>query len=418
MTTGGLREQASAIAGAGAVRATVGAHDAFDTVVPGLIVAPETAEAAAEILAWANRERLSVVISGGGSKSEWGRPPRQIDILLSMASLSRVIDHAHGDLTVTVEAGARLERVNAVLAAQRQFLPFDTAQPGRATLGGLVATNDSGPLRHRYGTPRDLVIGATLATTDGVLARSGGRVVKNVAGYDLARLMSGSHGSLAAIVSLTFKLFPQPSSTGTVELTGTPEALAAVWMGTRREQLEPMAVEAQAARGERASLLVRFGSDRATVERALDAVARIAREAGALCSPIAAAEEADRWAHHTARVWRERHVVRFSWAEADLPRVFGVLAALPHDVNWTFAGRAGVGSGHLGFGAEASVGAQIVSTLRAARELAQVTIVQGSPALRRAIEPWPASPPAATIWPSLKHSWDPANTLGADRGPI
>ena len=145
-----------------------------------------------------------------------GRTASRIDVILDMQRLNRILAHEHGDMTATIEAGASLRDVNVALALHGQMLPLDPPFADRATIGGLLATNDSGPLRHRYGTPRDLVIGVQLATTDGALAKAGGQVVKNVAGYDLSKLMTGSFGSLAAIVSATFKLAPRPAASKTM----------------------------------------------------------------------------------------------------------------------------------------------------------------------------------------------------------
>ncbi len=137
---------------------------------------------------------VEVAICGGGTKSEWGSSPAAPAVMLSTLSLNRVVAHRHGDLTATIEAGARLDDVNRELARHGQWLPLDPPWSDRATIGGIVATNDAGPRRHRYGTPRDLIIGIEIARADGVRAKAGGIVVKNVAGYDLARLMTGSFG--------------------------------------------------------------------------------------------------------------------------------------------------------------------------------------------------------------------------------
>jgi hypothetical protein len=169
------------------------------------VIEPKTAGEVAGALRSASDRKQSVVIRGAGSKMDWGRPPKPIDVVLSMRRMNRLIEHQHGDLTATIEAGATLLDVNRELAHHGQWLPLDPPFGDRATIGGLLATNDSGSLRHRFGTPRDLVIGVQLATTDGTLAKAGGRVVKNVAGYDLSKLVCGSFGSLAAIVSATFK---------------------------------------------------------------------------------------------------------------------------------------------------------------------------------------------------------------------
>jgi glycolate oxidase FAD binding subunit len=182
------------------------AADAIDGVVPRQIVEPDTASGLAAALQRASRDRLVTVLRGGGTKLGWGRRPPPIDLLVSTARLNSLLVHRHGDLTATAHAGVTLAQLNRELARHGQWLPVDSAFDG-ATIGGIVATNDSGPLRHRHGTPRDLLIGVTLAMPDGRLVKAGGHVVKNVAGYDLGKLVSGSFGSLAAIVDATFKLF-------------------------------------------------------------------------------------------------------------------------------------------------------------------------------------------------------------------
>src|SRR5213078_978246 len=160
--------------------------------------------------------------------------------VLDMRRLDRVLAHEHGDMTATVEAGATLRDVNRALADHRQWLPLDPPFADAATIGGILATNDSGPLRHRYGTPRDLVIGIRLATTDGILSKAGGQVVKNVAGYDLGKLIAGSFGGLAAIVSATFKLAPRPAASKTV-IVQAPDVgvLSQVIREVMGSQLEP-----------------------------------------------------------------------------------------------------------------------------------------------------------------------------------
>jgi len=177
---------------------------------------PNTPVEMAEMLRRASEQKLSVVLRGAGTKLDWGRPPQRIDATLSTRGLYRLIAHQHGDLTATIEAGATLREVNVALSLHGQWLPLDPPFASEATIGGILATNDSGPLRHRYGTPRDLVIGTAVATADGVLAKSGGQVVKNVAGYDLSKLLAGSFGSLAAIVNATFKLSPLPAASRTL----------------------------------------------------------------------------------------------------------------------------------------------------------------------------------------------------------
>src|SRR6185295_7364333 len=208
------------------------------------VIEPATAVDVAAALRHASDERQSIVIRGAGTKSDWGRPAERIDVLLDMRRLNRLVSHQQGDLTAIIEAGATLHDVNEALARHRQWLPLDPPFAEHATIGGILATNDSGPLRHRYGTPRDLVIGIQLATTDGILSKAGGQVVKNVAGYDLGKLVTGSFGSLAAIVSATFKLTPLPGASKTITIAAAEiETLGQIVRDVMSSQLEPIAFD-------------------------------------------------------------------------------------------------------------------------------------------------------------------------------
>ena len=180
------------------------------------IVEPQSKEEAAEVLRCAHEDGAAVIPRGGGTKSDWGNPPARTDVMLSTVRLNRVIEHAWADLTVTVEAGCTIAELQGTLAQRGQRLAVDPLWPEKATVGGVLSTNDSGVLRLRYGGLRDLIIGVTLALADGTLARSGGKVVKNVAGYDLSKLVTGAFGTLGVIISATFRLHPLPKHTHTV----------------------------------------------------------------------------------------------------------------------------------------------------------------------------------------------------------
>src|SRR6202790_4849614 len=152
----------------------------------------------------------------GGTKTCWGNPPVRADLILSTARLNRVIEYAWADLTVSVEAGCTIQNLQNTLAEHGQRIAVDPLWPERATVGGILSTNDSGSLRIRYGALRDLIIGVTLALPDGTLASSGGKVVKNVAGYDLPKLATGAFGTLGVITRAVFRLHPLPKETRTI----------------------------------------------------------------------------------------------------------------------------------------------------------------------------------------------------------
>lgn len=184
-------------------------------VVPDVVAAPATVDEAAAVMRTAAERGLAVVPRGAETRLDWGTPPERCELLVDTARLDRVIEHAAGDLVVTAQAGLGTDRLATVLAERGQRLALDAPPPGSTvggTIGGTIATAAAGPLRLLYGTPRDLVIGLTVVRADGRVARSGGKVVKNVAGYDLGRLFSGSFGTLGLIVEATFRLHPVPAA--------------------------------------------------------------------------------------------------------------------------------------------------------------------------------------------------------------
>jgi len=185
--------------------------DAVDGVPPGVVARPADTDQVAEVMRAAAAHRLSVVPRGRGTKMSWGTAPMSADVLLDLSALDQVLDHAAGDLIVAAQAGARLADVQAVVGQGGQRLALDETVPG-TSIGGLLAANTSGPRRVATGTARDLLIGITVVRADGVVARAGGRVVKNVAGYDLGKLMIGSYGTLAVVTDATFRLHPVPAT--------------------------------------------------------------------------------------------------------------------------------------------------------------------------------------------------------------
>ncbi len=193
------------------------------TTVDGVPVArvarPGSVEEASQVLRAAADDGLAVAFSGGGGKLGLGNPPERVDLLVSSERLDQVLEHAAGDLVVRAQAGVRLADLQQRLAPAGQWLALDPPEP-RATLGGVVAANASGPRRLRYGTVRDLIIGITVVLADGTVARAGGKVVKNVAGYDLAKLFCGSLGTLGMVAEVIFRLHPVPAAAAVVTVAG------------------------------------------------------------------------------------------------------------------------------------------------------------------------------------------------------
>ncbi len=205
--TKSIQEELQTIVGSANLRPGT-QEDAICGIVPQFVIAPENQQKLAAALSCASAAGISVVPRGGSTKIGWGNLPKRADLILSTARLNRIVEHVWADLTVTVEAGCTLQSLQVTLAQHGQRLAFDGLWPERATVGGALSTNDSGALRLRFGGLRDLVIGMTLALPDGTLASSGGKVVKNVAGYDLPKLATGALGTLGVITRAVFRLHP------------------------------------------------------------------------------------------------------------------------------------------------------------------------------------------------------------------
>lgn len=225
---------------------------AVDGIEPRWVALPESEEQVAAVLRIASEEGLAVVPAGRGARLGQGRPPSRLDLVLSIERLSRTIEHAEADLTLTVEAGATLADVAERLRPAKQWLPLDPPLAERTTIGGLLAANASGPSRLRHGTVRESLLGLRAILADGTAVKSGGRVVKNVAGYDLCKLLIGSLGTLAIITQVTLKLRPQPETRRLVWAPiGDLQTAERVLDGLLTSQARPVALEllnAKAAR--------------------------------------------------------------------------------------------------------------------------------------------------------------------------
>jgi glycolate oxidase FAD binding subunit len=237
-----------------------GPQDAVNGVVPGEVTRPTTVDEVVEVMRDAAAGGRSVVAVGGGTKTSWAAPPTSCDVVVDTTGLDRVVEHVAGDLVVVAEAGVRLADLQSHVGQAGQLLGLDPPEAG-ATLGGVVSANASGPRRLRYGTVRDLLIGVTVVLADGTVASAGGKVVKNVAGYDLGKLYTGAHGSLGVVVSTTWRLHPVPPARAAVVLD-LPDAADAGPLAVRlaRSTLTPSAVELFATAGGQGQLVVLFES--------------------------------------------------------------------------------------------------------------------------------------------------------------
>ena len=392
------------------------AGDAVDAVVPRQIVEPADANELAATLQAASRDKHATVLRGGGTKLGWGRIPSSIDLVVSTARLNTLLVHRHGDMTATAHAGITLAQLNRELSRYGQWLPIDSAFDA-ATIGGIVATNDSGPVRHRYGTPRDLLIGVTLALTDGRIVKAGGHVVKNVAGYDLGKLVSGSFGTLGAIVDATFKLLPIPQASATLEASyDDGEVLARDVMQVSTSQLEPMAFDVMLDGGHY-RLRMLFASSPAAVSSQVESAQRLLSRPSTV---VTGGPEMDLWTDQVRSPWAgSGAVIRFGWLPAKLADV----TTLMHDVQQiagsvVMAGRVGTGAGLVRVDGDVRMQSAVVERLRSSVWVGNVAVLRATPELKQRVDVWGPASSAAEAAIALKTMFDPAGILNAARGPI
>ncbi|TPG35001.1 FAD-binding oxidoreductase [Mycolicibacterium hodleri] len=356
----------------------------------------------------------TVLIRGGGTKLDWAGRVSDPDITLDTTGLAGVLTHNPGDMTASVLAGTTLAALQDHLADSGQWLALDPPSAGSgATLGGLLATGDSGPSRLRCGGLRDLVIGVTLILADGTVARSGGHVIKNVAGYDLGKLVYGSLGSLAMVAEVVVRLHPRPAASLTAAATADAKQATAAALALTASPLEPDAVEwVSGGPGEPGRLLVRFDGTQGSVEAAAVRSAALLADLGIDASPVE--DAASEWQGHAAAVRGadDQTII----GVAGLPSGLAVLAERTFDS----ARRAGleahiVSSAALGIhtvalrGDSAAAHAQVLSALRehAATHQTNVLLRQRSAEVDALVEPLGPAPSTVALLRRIKAQFDP-----------
>ncbi|MEV0719695.1 FAD-binding oxidoreductase [Asanoa sp. NPDC050611] len=352
-------------------------------------VRPASTEEAAAALAGLSDATVRPV--GAGSRAEWGGGDAPGTVTLHTGGLDRIVAHNPGDFTAIVQAGVPLAELQRHLGREGQWLALDPPDRG-GTIGGLVATADSGPARHRYGGVRDLVIGITVVLSDGSVARSGGTVIKNVAGYDLGKLFAGSYGTLGLVTQVAVRLHPLPARTATVvAATADPGTLTGAVRAMSRHPLEAMALDVSWRSGE-GRLLVRFGGVTAEA-RAADA-AKLLRDVDV---SVVADDESIWAAQRSAQ--RGPAVVKVSALPTDLP---AVLAAAGEA---TVVSRAALGVSYLSFPAGDDLAARVAAA-RAALAPRPTVVLDGAGLVDA---PWPAPDPGTlALMRRVKARFDPA----------
>lgn len=409
-----LRQKFFDILGADHVRPATPA-DAISGVQPQLILDPTTEQQVTTALRLADETKLAVIPQGGRTKVGWGNPPSRTDIILSTARLNRVIEHAWADLTVTVEGGCAIQTLQQTLAQHGQRLALDPLWPERATVGGILSTNDSGALRLRFGALRDLIIGVTIALPDGTVASSGGKVVKNVAGYDLPKLMTGALGTLGVITRAVFRLHPLARNTRSFSISAAnPQDAQRLVLAIQDSKLAHVAIQSHFSVETSPSTDILFEG----TEAGLDAQAA---QLQTLCGSAQISEV-------SSTVWSARQDLwSFSNSEGT---AIAKISALPTDLARTveaFRRAAGshlrwkslmyaTGLGWLRLEGSSDKLHRALTTLRADLEkIGGSLVLFHRPAALPPFDAWGTAGDSLPLMKAIKRQLDPANTLNPGR---
>lgn len=384
-----------------------------------VISLPTSAAELAELVAIANRDRQPIVVAGHSSKLDWGGTIAGAKSIVSTQKLDRLIAHAIGDLTITVEAGMKFARLQEILATAGQFLPLDPAYPDRATIGGIIATADTGSLRHRYGGVRDLLLGITFARADGKIAKAGGRVVKNVAGYDMMKLFTGSYGTLGILTEVTLRVYPLPTISSTVMLTGAVDGLTQVSKILLASTLTPIAVDVlstafsqQLEISNTPSLIVKFATIPASIAQQSEQLLAIAKAAGLKGGIWQGAQEDQLWSGIQTGIWGDAAIgcklgVRSTAAVE-------TIALLDRSTANTANGVIHLSSG---IGACALAESDHIQPLRSQCEAAGgfLSVLQAPVAVKQQVDVWGYRGNAVPLMREIKQQFDPLGILNPGR---
>ena len=382
-------------------------------------VYPNTQEELAAVIACAAQNRWALLPCGNGSKLDWGGLVEGVNIAVSTTRLNGLVEHAVGDLTVTAAAGMKFADLQAVLATAGQFLPIDPAYPQQATLGGIIATADAGSLRHRYRGVRDLLLGMTFVRSDGKIAVAGGRVVKNVAGYDLMKLFTGSYGTLGIISQVTFRVYPLPESSGTVILTGEAVALAEAAQILLSSALTPTAVDllspdlvAKLGLGKGTGLIVRFQSIAESVQQQSARFLEVGEKLGLQGTKCSENDQHQLWQRLPETVWNSDTKSAIICKIGIRPsEAVTLINQLPVQDAWIHAGS---GLGILRF-ENATAETLLQVRQRCEAKGGFLTVLVAPTHIKQELDVWGYTGSAIDVMHRIKQQFDPENILSPNR---
>lgn len=382
-------------------------------VPPSCLVRPRSCEELSRVMALSCENGWRVLPMGQGSKLSWGGLAAGIDLVVSTARLNRVVEHAVGDFTVTVEPGLKVADLQRQLGEEGQFLAVDPAFGQVASLGGIVATADTGSLRQRYGGLRDALIGVQFVRYDGAVAKAGGRVVKNVAGYDLMKLMAGSYGSLGILSELTFRLYPMARNLRTVVLGGGGQAVEKAMAEIRMSGLTPECLDV-VARGRSLTVAVRLQGVAEGVEEQSARLRKIAMTHKMSCEELAGQEEVAFWARAQSAIRSDSVLCKVGLKPSGIPW----LLELVDDVDLEGYARLHGGNG-LGW-IQLAERDGLVEGVERLRSHCQknggfLSVLQGPKSLKQSLDVWGYAGNALGVMRDIKDKFDPQRLLSPGR---
>ena len=380
------------------------------------IVYPRTQAELGELLQVAKSERLHVLPCGSGSKLSWGGLVPKVEAIVSTERINRLVEHAVGDLTVTVEAGMKLSQLEGILAPHRQFLALDPAYPESATIGGIIATADTGSWRQRYGGVRDRLIGISFVRSDGKLVKAGGRVVKNVAGYDLMKLLTGSYGTLGVICQATLRLYPLPEASGTVVLSGEADAIEKATRTLLNSALTPTVADLSGDR-DGIRLIVRFQSIPESVKQQSARLLEVGRTLGLEGVLYADAEEANFWTRSREAIWKSDETSAIICKIGARPTA--AVKALTFLQKMPASSIRGLIHARTGLGLLRWQGVRSYAVLEMRSHLASnggfLTVLEAPVEFKKQIDVWGYAGNALEVMQRLKQQFDPDDILSPHR---
>lgn len=389
-----------------------GPEDHVGGVGARVVTAPSSTDEAAAVMRLCDRHDLAVVVRGQGTALHWGAPPHRLDVIVDTGRLDRVVEHVAGDLVAVVQAGLRLDDLGAEVGRHGQQLALDQPRPG-ASVGGTLATARSGPRRVQYGAPRDLVLGVTVVRADGVVAHAGGKVVKNVAGYDLAKLVTGAYGTLGLVTEAVLRLHPLPAASRWLAVSCADVADAAHRASlVTGSQLVATAVEVQRDPGATGTqlLVLLEGTAHGVDERTAPALE--------LLGAGSAAVERDTADVGALPGGPDDLLVKLAVPLAALRDLLAAVtrAESAHDVPLTLRGSAGAGVLHVSAsaGTDVAAAAAVLTDLRAACRGGSAVLVQAPPQVRAAVDAW-GPVPGLELMRAVKDQYDPRGLLAPGR---